>query len=261
MTERASTPPQQSTEGGIRSNRLADFARDAGIALAIGLFLAILAPLGTSELGWPGVFFYWVGLVYFGYLVAYGVRLVIDRWRRAWPFAVWLVVLALGVAVPMTAALALAGALLGSGFAPVSLIVGFFYVFVVSLGVSTFATFADRTARRREGSSEAMGSPSFLARLPARLAGGDLYAVEAEDHYLRVHTSRGDDLVLMRFSDALRELGAIDGLQVHRSWWVARAGVQKVQRQDGRVTLVLRNGRTVGVSRSNQGAIRRAGWG
>ncbi|MFN4104010.1 MAG: hypothetical protein ACK4GB_06940, partial [Tepidimonas sp.] len=33
--------------------------------------------------------------------------------------------------------------------------------------------------------------PRFLERLPAKLRGAELYAVEAQDHYLRLHTSRG----------------------------------------------------------------------
>ena len=46
--------------------------------------------------------------------------------------------------------------------------------------------------------------PRFRLRLPAKLAGADLWAVEAEDHYLRLHTSKGDDLILMRLADASR---------------------------------------------------------
>ena len=40
------------------------------------------------------------------------------------------------------------------------------------------------------------------------LRGAEIFAVEAEDHYLRLHTSRGSDLILMRLSDAVAELEA-----------------------------------------------------
>ena len=35
--------------------------------------------------------------------------------------------------------------------------------------------------------------------------------MEAEDHYLRLHTSKGQDLILMRLSDAIAELEGIEG--------------------------------------------------
>ena len=55
-----------------------------------------------------------------------------------------------------------------------------------------------------------------------REAAAELYAIESEDHYLRVHTSAGQELILMRLADAVRELAGVEGLQTHRSWWVAR---------------------------------------
>ncbi len=99
----------------------------------------------------------------------------------------------------------------------------------------------------------------FLRRVPARL-GQSLLALEMEDHYLRIHTAVGSDLVLCRFGDALAELGACNGLQVHRSFWVARAAIAGHQRRNGRVTLTLTNGLEVPVSRTYLPAVREAGW-
>jgi DNA-binding LytR/AlgR family response regulator len=67
--------------------------------------------------------------------------------------------------------------------------------------------------------------PKFLERLPLKLRGAEVWAVEAEDHYLRLHTSKGQDLILMRLADAVAELEGIEGAQVHRSWWVARDAI------------------------------------
>ena len=69
-----------------------------------------------------------------------------------------------------------------------------------------------------------------------------VYAVSAEDHYLRVHTSAGETMILMRLADAVRELAALEGLQTHRSWWVAKQGLADVSRGDGKVTLKLKSG-------------------
>jgi DNA-binding LytR/AlgR family response regulator len=100
----------------------------------------------------------------------------------------------------------------------------------------------------------------FLDRLPEKIRGGALYALEAEDHYLRAHTSKGADLILMRMADAEAELEGVEGLRVHRSWWVARAGVTAARREGDRIILTLKSGVEAPVSRANVSAVRAAGW-
>lgn len=111
-----------------------------------------------------------------------------------------------------------------------------------------------------EGAGEPSPVPKFLDRLPPKYRGAQLYAVSSEDHYLRVHTDRGEELILMRLSDAMRELESAEGLQVHRSWWVARDGVEKMARENGRQTLILKSGAAAPVSRSYAGAVRSANF-
>ena len=60
----------------------------------------------------------------------------------------------------------------------------------------------------------------------------------------------GSTLVLMRFADAVAELDGAGGLQVHRSYWVARRHVEGAARRDGRTTLRLTGGHEVPVSRT-----------
>ena len=103
-------------------------------------------------------------------------------------------------------------------------------------------------------------SPKFQARLPLRLRDSELYAVQAEDHYLRVRTSKGSDLILMRLSDALSELSGLEGAQTHRSWWVAKAGLADVRRAEGRAVLMLKDGAEVPVSRTHARTLRALGW-
>ena len=107
-------------------------------------------------------------------------------------------------------------------------------------------------------SSEARSAP-FLERIPARL-GRNLLHLHMQDHYVEVHTDAGSDLLLLRFRDALREVEGIDGAQVHRSHWVARAAVAGVERRNGRIALRLANGSRVPVSRSFAPALRDRGW-
>ena len=100
---------------------------------------------------------------------------------------------------------------------------------------------------------------AFVRRLPARL-GVDLLYIEVEDHYLRVHTSLGNGLLLLRLSDAVAELDPTLGRQVHRSYWVARRAVSSVERERYRVRLILSNGARVPVSRTFLPKLRAEGW-
>lgn len=103
-------------------------------------------------------------------------------------------------------------------------------------------------------------APPLLARLPPHLGTARLLALEAEDHYLRVHTDAGSALILMRLSDAVQETGGEDGARCHRSWWVARRAVRSASRQGSVVRLHLDGGLEVPVSRSHLRTLRSAGW-
>jgi DNA-binding LytR/AlgR family response regulator len=121
---------------------------------------------------------------------------------------------------------------------------------------------SSRAPRLQETHAAQAGAPppKFLARIPLKLRGGELYAVQAEDHYLRIHTSKGSDLILLRLADAIAELEGIEGAQTHRSWWVAQAAVTNAKRADGRAVLTLKNGVEAPVSRRHAAALRDGGW-
>ncbi len=108
-------------------------------------------------------------------------------------------------------------------------------------------------------SDDAAPPPPLLDRLPAGRRGRLLH-LRMRDHYVEIHTDRGSDLVLMRFGDALKELGGIEGMQVHRSHWIARAAVARIVRRGGRTIVRLANGTEVPVSRRHAAALREAGW-
>ena len=135
-------------------------------------------------------------------------------------------------------------------FVLVSLVTSLFFCLVVAW----IRRDADRPA------APAPGAPKFLERLPLKLRGAEVWAVEAEDHYLRLHTSKGQDLILLRLADAVAELEGVEGMQVHRSWWVARDAITGARRGDGRATLTLKDGAEVPVSRTYAGQLREKGW-
>jgi hypothetical protein len=105
----------------------------------------------------------------------------------------------------------------------------------------------------------APGSSQLIARLSPRL-GREVLALQGEDHYVRVHTALGSELLLMRLGDAIRELGGLQGERVHRSWWVAREAVASSRANGRRLSLTLTNGIEVPVSREASTRLRRAGW-
>ncbi len=102
--------------------------------------------------------------------------------------------------------------------------------------------------------------PAILDRLE-RLKGlraADLQALEAEDHYVKVHAAVGSELVYYRFSDALRDVQELDGVRVHRSFWVSRAAVERVEKNGRHTELLLRGGLRVTVSEGFREIVRAA---
>lgn len=134
--------------------------------------------------------------------------------------------------------------------------------FVMSQSMTLFAVFMNMRHANAAVAAIApdQAPPRFLERLPLKLRGAELWAVESEDHYLRLHTSKGQDLILMRLADAVAELEGIEGAQVHRSWWVAREAITQAERGDGRATLTLKDGSQVPVSRTYAKLLREKRW-
>jgi DNA-binding LytR/AlgR family response regulator len=89
----------------------------------------------------------------------------------------------------------------------------------------------------------------FFERLPAAL-GTDIISLRAQDHYVEVTTALGCELILIRLSDAIKELGEDIGIQTHRSWWVVCEHVLEHKRVNGKPCLVLSNDTKIPVSRT-----------
>jgi hypothetical protein len=102
--------------------------------------------------------------------------------------------------------------------------------------------------------------PRLAVRLPEELQVGEILALEAEEHYTKVHTSAGNALLLLRFSDAIAEMEPLSGLQVHRSFWVSHAAVERLERIGRRTVIRLRGGGEIPVSRSYRLQVRDAGF-
>lgn len=99
----------------------------------------------------------------------------------------------------------------------------------------------------------------LMRRLPPEKR-GRLLRIAVTDHYVEIHTDRGAHLALMRLADAIDETGAIHGLQVHRSHWVARHAVTCAFRRSGRTFVRLSDGSEVPLSRSRIEDAKALGW-
>lgn len=231
-----------------------------GIVLAVGTFMSILGPYNSHALGVPGVWFYWTGLMALGWVSGRFFTALLERaYPGLQPFLGGLVLATL-VTLPVSAAVIVIQAVTGPAYRLVQLPNVFFLVWVVSVAVTLVSVFMERsrmsaTAPGREGVGRSLSD-----KLPPRLRRAPILALQAEDHYLRVHTGDGDCLILMRLSDAIAAVESLDGARTHRSWWVARDAVTAVARGDGRATLSLSSGAEAPVSRTYAPKLREAGW-
>ncbi len=238
------------------------------VGLAIGTMFGFLGPFGTyPAFSTAERYAFWIGLVGLGYLCnAIVVRAAMPNRRFAsLPGPARIALIALAAAVPMTFATSWVLVQLQPGrvIGPMQLPLLFVAVASVQLVHSiAMAMVSERGRPDRDGRAEpSKGSrlPAFMMRVPLHL-GRELVAVEGHDHYLRVHTKLGSDLILCRLSDALGELAEADGLQVHRSWWVAADAVIGTERDGERTYILLERGLRVPVSRKYLAAVRKAGW-
>lgn len=79
----------------------------------------------------------------------------------------------------------------------------------------------------------------------------ELIYLEAELHYLAVVTTTGRSLILYNLRDAVAELPTYQGIQTHRSYWVALDHVRGLKRRDRQGEVQMSNGDSVPVSRRN----------
>ena len=221
-----------------------DWLRQAGVTLLVGLTLGVLGPFGSYPAFPPATRYgFWIAMTLAGLISLWATEALLgSKLRHALirAFAV-----AAASAVPMTFFVAWAFSLLQPGrvFPPGRLLALFLCVALVQ-AIIAFAVSRTRAVAIPQAST---------SRLPPGL-GTDVIALEAEDHYLRVHRPGGSTLVLMRLADAVSADDGQQGLQVHRSWWVSRDAVQGLEG----TKLRLSNGLTVPVGRTYAAKVRAA---
>ena len=242
------------------------------VIVAIGVLLALLGPFGSFESPLADRLVYWLGLGVGGYLIFRPIMTaaatIADRLdlpeAGAWIAGLLLAAMPMSLLVWAVAPVRPAGPpTLGA------LLAVYTNVLIVGAVVTLVYWFVSRGERKGTRSAPAQlplplagdagPTPAFLGRLPPHL-GRELLALEMEDHYVRAHTAAGSTLILLRLRDAVTELAGVDGMQVHRSWWVARGAVERPVIDGRNVRLKLKGGIEAPVARNSVEALRAAGW-
>ncbi|MEM8799932.1 MAG: LytTR family DNA-binding domain-containing protein [Pseudomonadota bacterium] len=265
-----------------------------GFSLIAATLISFAGLFNTSHLGYPTIFIYWFGLVFIGFWLNAGMKVQLDAWlpsRSPW-FVRWLVH-SLCLSVPMFGLVIVAQSLVGFPVPTAQFVDLFGKVMTLTLALiginhlrdspkKAEASAKDPTPLASEISepahavsappiepaedndtlkahgalsqTQAAGLPKLAQRLEPKYKDAEIWALGAEDHYVRVLTSEGDCLILLRLADAIIEVTPVEGARVHRSWWVADAGVASYQRRGDGGTITLKNEVTVPVSRANRPA-------
>lgn len=243
-------PDRTSTE----EPQIPAFAAQFGIASLVGVGLAIAGAFGTDAMGLGWRFLYWIGGLALAGLALRLLALPMQSVCRLigiaphWSFL--LAVPLLGVLVVLTLTL--------SGAAAVNATTLFWQN--VGLGAALFALFgvlhwigAKRTARSSPPDTQLRPVPPADTPLHEHLSPGfgPIQALTVEDHYVTVIGEEHRAMLLMNLSEAIEGLGHAEGLRVHRSWWVARGAMDRLERDGRNSRLKLTDGSHVPVSRAN----------
>lgn len=242
------------------------------IAAIVGFLLTMVGALETGEIGFLPRLAYWEILMLSGALIGLGVSEMVERWgrlrSRQWAEMPLIAIL---IALPLTLMVLGTSSIFFKVRQPTfeAFAVMFAITFTISLIMTALNYFIhwpgkvipETPATAAHLSVEQNSPPKLAARLPLQYQQLEIIALEAEDHYLRVHFDDGaSTLILMRLSDAIAELPAALGAQTHRSWWVAKRAVNQIAKGDGRATLTLSTGVSAPVSRSFYKRLNDQGW-
>jgi hypothetical protein len=182
-------------------------------------------------------------------LFAWGVRKDSD-----WPRIALLGTIPLNLPLPLE--IALCGQIVGARMPP-SLFGVWTRAAIISLVIFGVCSLVAWILLRRMRPVRA--DTGLLAR--ARVCAEALAAIEAEDHYCRIHRRDGrSELIHYRFGDALEEVASLDGAQVHRGAWVAAQAVEGAERDGRKWRLLLAGGGSVPVSATYAAEARARGW-
>lgn len=201
---------------------------------------------------------------YFGsqVLLMLGIAALRRRLPRVpvyWPVVSFL---ALGPTLPLLDHVLKRG--LGAAIAP-QLLSNMFYLLVIAVMFETiFMRFVFTPEEAPEvppvpkaapGGSAPESRVLLIGAQPVPL--GQLIYLEARQHHVCAALACDSLTLRSRLADVLAQTAPGDGVQTHRSWWVARRAIKGLGRQDGRPVVLLQGGGTVPVARGRLDEVER----
>ena len=220
------------------------------LAVAI-LILALSGPFGTLEhYNALERLAYWAIIAPTTYILASGVATLVTISLLRKKLNSWLAYAAGGTSAGIIVGIFvwLFGVFLDQSFGRslLGLLTAMTYTIPITIGVTLLFKLSEKPSEVAERNSPDV---RFFERIPKHL-GRDLISLNSQDHYVKVTTSMGSELILMRLSDAIMELEGFDGLQPHRSWWIAKKHVKQIKLVNNKKAIELSNGDLVPISRA-----------
>ena len=247
------------------SPHLRRIAIEGAILVALGAMMGVLGPYGTGDASAVRRYVYWLAAIVLGGAIGIAIERVLGR--SVVPLGRRVILTSLAMTPPAMLLVELLNtAVLRYPLSWHDLGELAWRVLVVSLLVMTVRALVWRPPAVVVEERTVIAPPLpeaealFRRRLPARLRTARLIALEAHDHYLKVHTDAGCEMITARLADALDELAQAYGYRTHRSWWVAADAIETVRWSRGTGSARLAGGIVAPVSRTQAVALREAGW-
>lgn len=239
------------------------------VGLGVGFMINFFSPLATVTMDDEERLFFWISLCLVGGAGMFVCDFVFTLFEVIWPG--WVKVLLQSICGTVAVLIPLYAIYEPVEIPPFNTSVLFIWLIMVLILAGSVVLHlkipipetimnAEKTPGELQGEASEKTPAKILTRLPVHLQSSELYALSAEDHYVRVHTTNGGDIVLMRFSDAILETGDVKGVQVHRSWWVAQDAIDDIKSKGRSAEITLKDAKKVPVSRNALKVLRKMGW-
>jgi hypothetical protein len=240
MASSAETRPRGNGEFAERAlpdaKRVSRTRDGLGLALAIYFALIVIASLsgafGTHQIELGPRFAFWTALILWN-AMKWHLWLSLLAKREGWTRAIAIGAFVLNLTLPFETRIAL-------GMTPAQPWGEYGQIYESAVAISLASGIACTVAVRYFGPARAatseppaeLGSEAGTARIAFGIAQGDLWAIQSEDHYVRLLLADGrTPLIAGRFGDALAQVADLAGSRIHRGCWVADAAVTGVERE------------------------------
>lgn len=270
LTNREINHKNQTQETSVKTKKIIS---DAVLIFIIASFITFLAPFGMNKIHWITNWSFWLVMCFSGYIICapiiyWGQFLLSKYAQKYFPYD-WMkiAIAAFFACIVMSFFIPIVNIYFFSleehylelvpRVLPHSFIIGGFITFASVIKAHIKAQKKQLVQQQDALSSQQQQVTNikneklldFMNKLPIEKR-GKLICFEMDDHYLNVHTDKGNHLLLMRFKDALTFVEEHPGMQTHRSWWVALDAIEKEQKEGRKILLKLTNGLSAPVSKT-----------